>query len=135
MTSGKINLISNESLKNELIAWPGNVADMIEDEVSHLNVYIGPYCEILANFLSWNDLVKQYTTFGVRFRQMNLQIMPDNPAVTSDYVSLLNNKQFLNLLSRRASMCNISNYETEDLIKKAQNIIKLIDEELKRWKL
>ena len=131
LTSGKINLISNQALKNMLIEWPGDVADMIEDEISHREIYIGPYSEILEDFLSWNDLVKQYTTSGLRFKQINVQIMPNNPITSSDYNSLLNNKRFLNLLNRRASFCDISNYETEDLIKKAQNIINLIDEELK----
>ena len=131
LTSGKINLISNEDLKNKLIAWPGDVSDMIEDEIAHSDMYFGAYTEILENFLSWNDLLKHRTMPAARFKKIQLQLMPDNPVVSSDYFALLNNKRFLNLLSRRASICNISNNETEDLIEKAEGIIKLIDEEIK----
>ena len=131
LTSGKINLISSQELKNKLIAWPGDVADMIEDEISHLEIYKGPYSELLDNYVSWNDMVKQYVMRAKRFRQVDLESMPDNPIVSSDYYAILNNKRFVNLLSRRTSYCEVSFYETEDLIKIAKDIITLIDQELK----
>ena len=108
LTSGKINLISNPVLKNKLVAWSGDVADMVEDEITNQQLYVGPYSELLENYVSWNDLVKQYSMIGVRFNSYNLEIMPDNDVVKSDYFSILNNKRFLNLLNRRASFSDIT---------------------------
>ena len=50
MNTGKINLISNTDLRNHLIEWPGDVADMIEDEVSHGNLYYNVYLDILSDY-------------------------------------------------------------------------------------
>ena len=132
LTSGKINLISNQTLKKKLIAWPGDVADMIEDEVAQDKLYQGEYSEMLEDYLSFNNLVKSYATSGIRFNKIVLESMPDNPVVFSDYKSLLNNKKFLNILSRRATFCMITNHETKGLIEKGEKIIKMINNELKQ---
>jgi len=132
LTSGKINLISSQTLKKKLIAWPGDVEDMIEDEVVHNDFYQGIFTDMLLDYLSWNNLVKSYATSGIRFNMTALEKMPDNPVVLSDYKSLLNNKKFLNILSRRATMLMITNHETKALIEQAREIIKIINNELKQ---
>jgi hypothetical protein len=131
LTSGKINLISNQSLKEILIEWPGDVADMIEDEISQNELYLGSYSDMLGKYISWNDLVKVYTFPRVRFDEVTLESLPDNPTITSDYSALLSNREFLNLLNRRATFCIITNQETVVLIEKAREIIQMIDNELK----
>ncbi|OZV68043.1 hypothetical protein CA834_10370 [Winogradskyella aurantia] len=131
LTSGKINLISNPTLKKSLIEWPGYVADMTEDELAHLELYLGRYSDLLARHISWNDLANSYDLTGARFNQVKLETMPDNHAVTSDYKALINSKIFINTLNRRATMCMISNSETKVLIKTARSIIEMIDQELK----
>ena len=130
LTSGKINLISNQNLKKKLISWPGDVDDMIEDEVDHNEIYTGKYCDIMNKYLSWNDLVKAYITKNLRFGDFALEPMPENPVATSNYKGLLGNKEFVNVLSRRTGDCMISNTETEVLIEKAKEIISIIDNEV-----
>jgi hypothetical protein len=130
LTSGKINLVSNQTLKKKLIEWPGDVADMIEDEINHSNLYVGKYSDLLDNYISWNDLFKSYKSSGIRFNKTSVERMPDNPAVLSDYKALLNNKEFLNTLNRRAIYCELTYGETTTLIEKAQDIIEMINNEL-----
>lgn len=131
LTSGKINLISNQTLKEALVEWPGDVADMIEDEVSQNELYQGRYLDILGKYVSWNDLVKVFTFPRARFDKVTVERLPDNPVVTSDYPALLANKEFFNLLNRRATFCMITNQETEMLIEKAKKIVEMIEIELK----
>ena len=132
LTSGKINLITNQVLKKKLIAWPGDVADMTEDEIRHRDIINSEYDSIIRQYLSWNDLIKVWTRQGVvRFNDLSLKGMPDNPIVQSDYKTILNDKSFLNLLNQRATLFTITNSETLDLIKKAEEIIDIIEQELK----
>jgi len=131
LTSGKINLISNIPLKEILIEWPGDVADMIEDEINQDALYQGRYLDMLGKYVSWNDLVKVFTFPRARFEKVTIERLPDAPIVTSDYSALLANMEFLNLLNRRATTCMITNQETEMLIEKANEIIQMIDNELK----
>lgn len=132
LSSGKINLISDAALKKDLIEWPGDVEDMIEDEVIQHNLYNGPFQEILSEYISWNDLIKSYTSFArVRFESPSFDPMPDNPVSKSDYRGLFGEKKFLNILHRRAVFCQGTNIETKVLIAKAKKIINTINQELK----
>ncbi|WP_276390707.1 DUF6090 family protein [Eudoraea chungangensis] len=131
LTSGKINLISNIALKEILIEWPGDVADMIEDEVNQDELYKGRYLDMLGKYVSWNDLVKVFTFPRARFEKVTIETLPDAPFVTSDYSALLADMEFLNVLNRRATTCIITNQETEMLIEKAKEVIQMIDFEIK----
>jgi hypothetical protein len=132
LTSGKINLIKYQNLRKSLIEWPGDVADMIEDELNHDKLYREKYQDLLAKYISWNEMIKTYSTIQVRFNNISLEAMPENPIIKSDYQSLLSNMYFLNTLHQRASLCMVSNQETKVLMEKARGIIQLIDYELKR---
>jgi hypothetical protein len=127
LTSGKINLIRNRELRKLLIGWPGDIEDMIEDEITQNELYNGPYQEVLSKYISWNDLMKSYSMNHVRFDATAMEIMPENPISISDYQSLVNDIYFINVLHRRAGLCMISNQETLQLIEKAREIIRLID--------
>lgn len=130
-TSGKINLISNQTLKEVLIEWPGDVSDMIEDEVNQDVLYQGRYLDMLGKYVSWNDLVEVFSFPRARFDKIAVEKLPDNPIVKSDYSALLANMEFLDVLNRRATTCMITNQETEMLIEKVNEIIQMIDRELK----
>lgn len=131
LTSGKINLISNQPLKEFLIEWPGDVEDMIEDEIIQNELYQGRYLDMLGKYVSWNNLVKVFSFPRARFDEVTVESLPDNPIVRSDYSVLLANQEFLNVLNRRATFCMITNQETIILIEKAKEIIQMIDNELK----
>lgn len=130
LNTGKINLISNTEIKQKLIEWPGAVADMIEDEVSHSDIFNNGYYDIILDYLAVNNLTDSYVVNWVRFNKPTFYKMPANPILKSDYESILHNKRFLNTLHRRVRISSGSNQETNFLIEKAELIIKMIDVEL-----
>jgi len=136
LTSGKINLIAKEDLKNKLIQWPGDVSDMVEDEIAHADLYL-QYGTILDKYISWNDVFKQksFNTFGSRFKAITINSFNESERLTSDYKSILEDKVFLNLLNRRVIYCQLTKNETISLIEKAQNLIAIIDKELSNDKI
>ena len=130
LNTGKINLISNADLRNQLIEWPGDVADMIEDEVSHGNLYYNEYLDILTDYITVNNLTQSNVNNWVRFNKPTFAKMPDNKRIKSQYEAVLSHKKFLNILHLRVRVSSGSNQETSYLIEKAQAIIQKIDEEL-----
>ena len=135
LTSGKIDLISNQELKEQLIEWPGDVADMTEDEITHSKLHTSKYSTILDNYVSWNDIFNLYNVRGIRFKAKGINKMKTNANVTSNYKSLLNDIVFLNVLNRRIVFLELTTNETNDLIAKAQDIIKSINSELSNDKI
>ena len=131
LTSGKINLISNYQLKESLIQWPGDIEDMIEDEVSTDKIYHDVFIKLIHEYLSVNDLFQHFETKNIaRFDNIKMESISSNSIIKSDYESLLKNKKFINTAQYRAFAYLITNNETESLIKKAKEIIKIIDKEL-----
>ena len=130
LNTGKINLITNTELRNILIAWPGDVADMVEDEISDNNLYNNDYKNVLSDYISVNNLTEVNITLFSRFGTPTFAKMPDNPILKSDYESILRYKKFLNLLHFRVRNFSGTYQETEYLIGKAEDIIQMIDIEL-----
>jgi len=127
LTSGKINLISNQDLKEKLIQWPGDVEDMAEDEINHSRYYLEEYIPIVGNHVSWNGVFKQMSYISNRFNTNPMTNLKANPNMASDYKSLIADRAFLNALYLRTVFCQISTEETNELIEKARDIIDLIE--------
>lgn len=128
LSSGKINLISNQEIKKKIIQWPGDVADMTEDEMNQSNLYYNMYIPTAGKYLSWNDVFRSASYRSTRFNSELKFSMEDNVNVTNDYKSLLRDKSFLNQLKVRTVFFELSMDESNNLIKKASDIITLIDE-------
>ena len=82
LTSGKINLISNQNLKEQLIEWPGDVADMTEDEVNHSVLYTSKFSIYLDKYISWNDIFKQHYQRTIRFKTSSIESLKKNAKIT-----------------------------------------------------
>lgn len=133
LSSGKINLIQNQNLKEKLIEWPGDVEDMIEDEVNAQKIYQENYINTLCEYVLINELYDGYKAPSLlRFNDFTLKSLSDNPRFESDYIALLQDKKFVNSMNRRVIMYTITNVETASLIKKANQIIQIIDSELNK---
>ena len=130
LNTGKINLITNIELRNILIAWPGDVADMIEDEISDSNLYNNDYKNILSDYISVNNLTESNLKTFSRFGKPTFEKMPDNQVLKSDYEAILRRKKFLNLLHFRVRTLSGTHQETNYLIGKAEGIIQMIDIEI-----
>ena len=128
-TSGKINLIKNDSIKEFLIQWPGFIEDMVEEEGYALIMLQDHYYPILAKYLVVQELLDQSYSTSFIATEVREELFGDTP-FESDYVGLISDKLFLNHLRMRASHFAINNDESRSLITKAEGIIRTIDIEL-----
>lgn len=127
--SGKINLIRDDTIKARLIAWPGSVDDMSEEETYAIKSFQDYYFPLLARYVVIEDLMRQFqitSFFGTKFTE---EPFPDAP-INSDYAGLLKNKNFLNHLRARVMHMQITVEESKDLISEIDDITNRIDQAL-----
>lgn len=128
-TSGKINLIKNDSIREFLIAWPGSIDDMAEEEVYASTLFQEYYYPVVAKYILVQDVLAQiFSTsfFGTEVREEQYSALP----ASNDYEGLLKDRGFLNHLRMRASHMQITKGETRDLILQARKLIGSIDREI-----
>ena len=125
--SGKINLITNENIKEALIKWPQQIDDVIEDELyasNHLLNELKPY---MRKFISISDVNK-----AINYKDLELFDSSITSKFESNYWSMLNDIEFEGVLAARELPLSVSLIQSEDLIDTAKNIIRLIDKELEK---
>ena len=130
-TSGRINMIQNDSIRDFLIAWPGNIEDMTEEEVYAMTVFQESYYPLLSKYIVISDVVEKNKSLSVFGSSIYNETFPKIP-FESDYENLLKDKAFYSHLRMRAAHMEITSNDCEDLIKKAQATIDLIDKEIKK---
>jgi hypothetical protein len=130
--SGKINLIQNDGIKKELIAWPTLVDDMIEEEQFASELLRGPYFEVLSKHVLVENISGTLTaTSRVTRGSFYTETYEFNKTVMQgDYDGLFKDRSYVNHLSMRKIHLRISYIETEALIEKAGHIIDMIDSQL-----
>ena len=128
-SSGKINLIKSDSIKEFLIQWPGSIDDMVEEEVYANFVLQNHYYPIVAKYLVLKDVLDQTYSISLIGTEIKEDAYAD-PPFESDYEGLIQDKLFLNHLRMRASHFAINNDEAVDLIAKANDIIETINLEI-----
>lgn len=126
--SGKINIISNDSIKNALVIWPQQVEDMTEDEIYSSNIVYTELYPILMRYVPLLDIV---SSIQYKFKLTNYS---EQSSFTSDYESLFNNREFESILAARELTITVSLVQTRQLIETAKEIIELIDKEINRLK-
>ena len=126
--SGKMNIISNDEIKNLLIAWPGLVADVIEDEIVLRGLSYNRHQENLEKYLAVSNLFRQF-----KYRNIPFQTIPKG-AAKSDYEGLFKDSDIENNLAMRMTLLMIIENGSENLVQVAKDIINKIDIELKNNK-
>jgi len=124
-SSGKLNLISNKTLRDLLIKWPGEIDDMVEGEGYGNEVFRSDYWPILYKYLSVQDVIS-----WLKWEEVNLEIKEKQLLIVSDYIGLFKDKSFINALSRRELELAINISETNELIDYAKQVISEIDKEM-----
>lgn len=130
-SSGRINMIRNDSIREFLIAWPGYIDDMTEEEVYAVTLFEDSYYPIISKYLIVSDIVNlnlSTSFFGAKVENEHFSSIP----FESDYNGLLNDKSFFNHLRMRASHMEITIRESEDLIIKAHKTIGWIENEINK---
>lgn len=130
-SSGMINLIKSDSIKEFLIQWPGSIEDMLEEEDYANLMFQNHYYPILAKYLIVQDLLDQSYSTSFIGTEVREELYAD-VIIESDYDGLMNDKLFLNHLRMRASHFAINNNESKALIAKAEEMMRTIDLEIDR---
>ncbi len=120
--SGKINLIQNDSLKNVLIEWPGQVEDYIETEQYSVELFNSTYMEYLSKYVSIQSIINQTTisdTYHMSTDFVNSKL---------EYEEILDDPYFKNLLIRRIWFEKGAISESQKLVKYTDAILSIIGE-------
>lgn len=128
-SSGKINLISNYNIRKELLAWPGTIEDMLEEEQYANNLLHGAYYNLLAENIAIQNVMESLVTASRLSENFAKQGMKNN-RLESNYSDLFANRTFFNHLSLRARYMQTCITESEYLIQRSKDLIDLIDKEL-----
>ncbi|MDX1591963.1 MAG: DUF6090 family protein [Balneolaceae bacterium] len=125
-SSGKINTISNDSLKAKLIVWPDQMEEMFEEQrviqdlvVHQLNPIIGryiPYSTVSNNFFPEYAPDSGYTDSPNKY----------------DISGLLEDREFENQIAHKKIYLVNNIQDTNILIQNAETILALIKEDLAR---
>jgi hypothetical protein len=125
-SSGKINMISNDSLKNKLISWPDYMEEMLEEQRVLQDLVVNNLNPLISEYVSSANLLNS-------FKQKNAPetIYNESPH-PNDFNGLFNDRGFESLIAQK-NMYLITNIEdTKILIVDAKIILQLISEELNK---
>ncbi len=125
LSSGKLELISNENLRKLLISWPGIVADMKEEEVLLRNHAFSIYSPFVDNYVSIRN-ISGYMTGNFR----SFEFDQKRTSKKSNYKGLFQNVTFENLLSRRSITLQFCLSEGELVKTSVERILEIINNEL-----
>lgn len=121
--SGKINSLSNDSLKFLLSNWPANVEEMLEEQ----RLIVSNFYEIektLSTYVSLRDIYQ-------KFSWSNYDIPDVAPSkAQKNYRGLLNDTRFENQLASKRFLLIINIADADLLIKEAKKIILLLEGEI-----
>ena len=126
--SGKVNIISNDEIKNLLINWPGLVSDATEEERRLRELHYNQFDNNNNKYLSWTNVVKSF-----KFTTIPFQSMP-NGAMKSNYDGYFKDSDIENNYAQRMTLLLFIENESENLLQVAKDIINKIDIELKNNK-
>lgn len=130
-TSGRLNMIANDSIREFLIAWPGNIEDMTEEEDYAMGVFQEAYYPLISKYILISDVVNKNISISIFGQKMLNETFYAIP-FESDYNALLKDKSFYNHLRMRAAHMEISINDCDDLIRKAQTTIGWIENEINK---
>ena len=121
--SGKVNALSNDSLKFLLSNWPANVEEMLEEQ----RLIVTNFYELeksLSKYVSLRDIYQN-------FSWSNYDIPDIGPStIQKDYKGLLNDSSFENLIASKRFLLIINISDANLLIDEAKKIIQLLEDEI-----
>lgn len=126
INSGKFNLLKNDTLKKELLAWPLKVEDITEEEVIYKNIIWEEFIPFLRSFIKLNKIS------GTTGSQISSRIAKRAGSMPDDYEGLFSNPEFENFLYESEFFMIIGMVGSENLISLAEQILFLIENELEK---
>lgn len=124
INSGKINLLSNDSLKSMLLAWPSQIENLIERELDAKVVTNEEWVPFAQSYTSVNDWFKNYS-FPAPSKGRESR-------VSKDYPGLFRNRDFENIITKLELLYTASKVRGNGLIKRVDEIISTIEHDLEK---
>jgi len=121
INSGKINLLSSDTLKSLLLKWPQKVDDMVEGEIDAKKLTLETWLPFIASYAAVNDF------FNTDELSARLPFKTRKTIVKKDYQGILADRKFQNTLTMLELLYIVAENETEGLIDYAEEIIALIE--------
>lgn len=124
INSGKINLLSNDSLKSMLLAWPSQIENLVERELD---------AKIVTNE-EWVPFAQSYTSVSDWFKNYNFPAPSKGreSRVSKDYPGLFRNRDFENIITKLELLYTASKARGDGLIRSVDKIINTIDKDLEK---
>jgi len=127
--SGKINIISNNEIKNYLVAWPQLIEDIKEDEIYSSNALRQGLYPMLRRYISIYEVNKH-----IDYRNIQLFDNPNESTLSSNYEGLFKDFEFEGVLAQRELTLSVSFHQTQDVIGFCRQLIKSINKEIEQLK-
>ena len=124
-SSGKINIIANDSLKANLITWPDNMEEMLEEQRALQDLVTNRLNPIISTYISSANLASSFRSNSSKDGNLSRSPYPN------DFKGLLTDRKFESLVAQKALYLYTNIADTKVLISEAQTILRLIDEQLK----
>ena len=122
--SGKINTLSNDSLRSLLSNWPANVEEMLEEQ----RLIVSNFQELERSLNKYVSLRDIYQNFS--WSNYDIPAVPSSK-MQKDYKGLLNDNIYANLIASKRFLLLINITDANLLINQAKEIIALINEEIR----
>jgi len=125
--SGKINTISNDSLKSRIIAWPDKMEEMLEEQRVLQDVIENRLNPLVQDYVSLTNRMYHYS-----IKHPNSWIGDETieGKYPNDFKGLIRDRKFESLISYKKLLLNINYKDSEVLINDTKAILDLINEAL-----
>lgn len=124
--SGKMNIISNEEIRNLLIAWPGIVDDVREEEIVLRDLIYNRFQENMNKYLSMSRVFRNF-----KYTNANTESIPKG-AFIPDYDGFFRDSEIENDFAQRMIILLVTDKGSENLLLVARDIVNKIEAELDR---
>jgi hypothetical protein len=124
-STGMINDLQNEDLKQRLLLWPQQVEEMMEEQRSRQSLYLQFLEPLLLEYVAIREIFEL-----ISFRGYST---PKGTTVTypSNYAGLLSEPSFERYLARLESLLIVNDIDSNILIENAEQILILLNQETK----
>ena len=123
-SSGKINMISNDTLKSKLISWPDYMEEMLEEQRVLQDLVVNNLNPLISKYVSSANLLISYK------QKADSEAIYNESPYLNDFNGLLNDKDFESLIAQKYMYLIANIKDTKILISEAKSILNIIDKEL-----
>jgi len=124
INSGKINIITNDELKNEMISWPSMVDDYTEEEKGIVELGRSFFLPVTGKHISMAKLARSTNVRSYPFSEI-----PEG-GISNNFKALFKDPDYENLITFKYIYTIMNIEDAKNLIATAENITTIINQEM-----